>query len=336
MSVPIVLAIVGPTATGKTKLAQELVRTIMATAPDRYSGFDFISADSRQVYQGLEITTGADIPATSTRTTSTKYPYPFYTEQLTQTHTINWHGASIIPPTQSWSVAEFRSLAHAVITEAAQHNHFVCVIGGTGLYHQALTDNSLQDLTIKPNYQLRTKAAEMSIEELQAWLAKLDPEILASLNDSDRQNPRRLIRHIERSSAKQTHISPTHSYHAPEFRQITVGTQIASLEVLSEKILERVKTRIATGALQEVALLDQTSLDPQASTTLGLREIRGFLDSQYDLATLEQIWALHEKQYAKRQLTWWKKRPEIQWLEPNPSSQITGLVRQILEMTAPT
>lgn len=336
MSVPIVLAIVGPTATGKTKLAQELVGTIMATAPDQWSGFDFVSADSRQVYRGLEITTGADIPATSTRTTTTPYPYPFYTEQLTQTHTINWHGASIIPPTQAWSVAEFRRLAHAIIAQAAIHNRLVFVIGGTGLYHQALTDTSLQDLSIKPNYQLRAKAEEMSVEELQAWLTKIDPEILASLNDSDRQNPRRLIRHIERSSAKQTHIAPTHSYHAPAFRQITVGTQIESLDLLAEKILERVKARIATGALQEVAVLDQATLDPQAATTLGLREIRGFLDSQYDLATLEQIWALHEKQYAKRQLTWWKKRSEIQWLEPNPSSQIIGLVRQILEMTAPT
>ncbi len=334
MSLPIVIAIVGPTASGKTKLAQALTKAIWSQAPNQFSGVDFLSADSRQVYQGLEITTGADIPADSTRQTNNRYPYPFYVQQLTNNLFIHWHGTSILPPTQSWSVAELRQLAHTVIAKAGTQNRLVFIIGGTGLYHQAITDASMADLIIKPDLRVRAKAEEMDIAELQTWLAQIDPPTLNELNESDRQNPRRLIRHIERAIHKQNHPNLNSTHTAPVFQQLTVGTQHASIDTLAAAINQRVKQRIEQGALQEVGVIDLTTLDSQANTTLGLREIRGFLNSEYDLAALEEMWTLHEKQYAKRQLTWWKKRPNITWLNPDTSGQIDGLVQQILEMTA--
>lgn len=325
-----VIAIVGLTATGKTKTAQQIIQNLSQHAPNLYTSFVILSADSRQVYKGLEITTGADIPAQANPTTSPELPYPFFQETLPTGHTISWHGSSILPPTQSWSVAEFRELAHAVFRSAQAHNQLVFVIGGTGLYHQAISDQTLSEMAIKPNPVIREKAETLSLIEMQTWLNDINPVVYASLNDSDRMNPRRLIRHIEKTVNAPTVASqPTFQ----EYQLHTYGTQLTTWEEIEANIAKRVKDRIEMGALQEVGMLDYAQLDPQARTTLGLREIHGFLESQYDLAALEQIWTLHEKQYAKRQLTWWKKRPEVSWFNPLDSNQVASLTNQIIEMT---
>ncbi len=333
---PLVIAIVGTTASGKTALATTLATELAARFPDSFSGFDFISADSRQVYQGLEITTGAEIPATCTQKSDANFSYTFFEQQLTETTSLRWHGLGIIPPTASWSVAEFTVLAQEVIPQATAQKRLVFVIGGTGLYQQAVSSTSLQDVFIKPNLEIRAKAEKLTVSELQQWLNSISPETLTGLNQSDCLNPRRLIRHIEKIESKKnqpTTIKPTQPL---GYELHTFGITQSELDILAEKILKRVRQRIELGALQEVGELDFTKLDAQARTTLGLREIKGFLESQYDLHALEQIWTLHEKQYAKRQLTWWKKQPNIQWLNAVAAKNIDGLVNQIVEMTGVT
>lgn len=325
-----VVAIVGLTATGKTKVAQRIIHELCKQVPDRYTSYAILSADSRQVYKGLEITTGADVPAQAQLTKSPDLPYPFFTQTLECGHIIEWHGSSIIPPTQSWSVAEFRTMALAVLSAAQQRKQLVFVIGGTGLYHQSLSDQDLTEMAIKPNQMIRSKAETLSLLELQQWLQEINPLIYEQLNSSDRMNPRRLVRHIEKTvdaptknTQQQTHFFQLHTF----------GTQYESFEQIEDNIAQRVRDRIQQGALQEVGMLDFAQLDQQARTTLGLREIYGFLESQYDLAALEQIWTLHEKQYAKRQLTWWKKRPEVTWFNPLDSDQVNSLTHRIIEMT---
>jgi len=327
---PHVIAIVGLTATGKTKVAQRIIHELCKQVPQRFASFTILSADSRQVYAGLEITTGADIPSQANRVTSADLPYPFFQQALETGHDLFWHGTSILPPTQSWSVAEFRELALATFNYAHSRNQLVFVIGGTGLYHQSLSNQNLSEMAIKPNPEVRIQAEKLSLPELQAWLKELNPTIFAQLNSSDLMNPRRLVRHIEKTLSEPAH-TPTQANQ--NYLLHTFGTQLDSWEHIEANIAERVRDRIKLGALQEVGLLDYELLDPQVRTTLGLREIHGFLDSQYDLAALEQIWTLHEKQYAKRQLTWWKKRPEVQWFNPLDSDQVTSLTNQIIEMT---
>lgn len=327
---PHVIAIVGLTATGKTKVAQRIIHELCKQVPRRFSGFSILSADSRQVYAGLEITTGADIPPEANRTSSPDLPYPFFQQTLETNHELFWHGTSVLPPTQSWSVAEFRELALTTFHYAHNHNQLVFVIGGTGLYHQSLSDQNLSEIAIKPNPLVRTQAEKLSLSELQAWLKQINPDVFTQLNSSDQMNPRRLVRHIEKNLSKPA----TQAALANQNYQLhTYGTHLDSWDHIETNIAMRVKNRIQQGALQEVALLDFAQLDPQVRTTLGLREIHGFLDSQYDLAALEQIWTLHEKQYAKRQLTWWKKRPEVQWFNPLDSDQVASLTNQIIEMT---
>lgn len=327
---PHIIAIVGLTATGKTKVAQRVIHELCKHVPQRFSGFAILSADSRQVYSGLEITTGADIPPQANRISSPDLPYPFFQQTLETGHDLFWHGTSVLPPTQSWSVAEFRELALATFNHAYNHNQLVFVIGGTGLYHQSLSDQNLSEIAIKPNPVIRTQAEKLSLSELQAWLKEVNPSVFTQLNSSDQMNPRRLVRHIEKALSEP--LTQT-SFTTQNYQLHTYGTQLDSWDHIEANIASRVKNRIQQGALQEVAMLDFTQLDPQVRTTLGLREIRGFLDSQYDLAALEQIWTLHEKQYAKRQLTWWKKRPEVQWFNPLDSDQVTSLTNQIIEMT---
>lgn len=325
-----VIAIVGLTATGKTKVTQRVIHELCRQRPNRFRGFCIVSADSRQVYRGLEITTGADVPSEANLMQSPELPFTFFEQTLDSKHVLQWHGTSIIPPTQSWSVAEFRELALTVFAYSMQRNYLVFVIGGTGLYHQSLADQNLNEMSIKPDPIVRAKAETLTLHELQSWLAQIDQIAFDQLNESDRMNPRRLVRHIEKKLNHTTRLS----YCADlQYQLDTYGTQLESWDHIEANIAQRVKQRIQQGALQEVGILDYAQLDPQARTTLGLKEIHGFLESQYDLSALEQIWTLHEKQYAKRQLTWWKKRPEVQWFNPLDSDQVSAVTYQIIKMT---
>ena len=323
-----IIAVVGPTATGKTKKALGLAEEALAN--DQYAGVDLISVDSRQVYQGLEVLTGADVPEGFGRV-ETPNPTKLAGKQVqsdAQTvdqsdrvcfanddGSIRIFGISIIKPSDEWSVAHFRQMAREIIGKSWAENRLVILVGGTGLYYKHLFSDDPQ-LAVPPNPELRLTLEKLSIDSLQERLEKIDPEKLAQMNASDRVNKRRLIRAIEvecNTTTTYFDFAPISAQHDDEIqfsntqvKQIFLALPLAELQ---KKINLRVLERFEGGAIEEVRQLLELSLPSSApvSSTLGVPEITQYIQNKFTANECQQLWTLHEYQYAKRQLTWWKK-----------------------------
>lgn len=242
--------IIGPTATGKTKLGVDLAK--------KYNG-EIISADSRQVYKGMDIVTGKD-----------KGEYG---------DVLVW-GIDLVDPDYNFNVSDFVNFADVKILDIVSRNKLPIIVGGTALYIKALLE-PLETIHIKPNPNLRKELENLSVEKLQLRLGK------NNLNPSDIKNPRRLIRAIEvKETAKEFESSrPTY--------EPTIISLVAPQGFIAEKISSRVDTRIRSGAKEELkSLLDLGySLDLPSMTALGYKDIDD-----------PDLWQLHERQYAKRQI----------------------------------
>ncbi|MBU0576619.1 hypothetical protein KJ707_01330 [Patescibacteria group bacterium] len=299
-----IFSIIGPTGVGKTSFALELAWKILQNKS--YTGIDLISADSRQVYQGLEIISGADIPLEFKLNHDQNLIYPFYTNGQ-----VNLHGVSIIAPDQEWSVTHFQDLAWEVIKLAKQKQRLVMVIGGTGLYHDQLL-NIDPVLRVKPDNQVRQEAKFLELEALQIWAQKVNPVRYELLNHSDQNNPRRLIRVIEighKNLDKKTDNSFL------KLEQIYIGLH-QDLVLIEAKIKNRVLERFSNGAIQEVRRLQKkyANWSLPAFSALGTSELSQYLNGLFSKDECVALWTLHELQYAKRQLTWWKNR-DVFWFE---------------------
>jgi len=301
-----VLEIIGPTAVGKSAFSLQLAAWLLKqpTLMD-IKGIDLISADSRQVYQGLEIVSGVDFDQN-------------WQQQLAfwqhQTLPIKLWGVSFLKPDQQWSVAHFQALASPIIDEAQITHRLPVIVGGTGLYVEQLT-NPDPALHIPPNPELRVKAEAMSLAELQAWLKQVDTQKFAGLNDSDQANPRRLVRALEILLNNSEKLTAAPKMPAA-VQTLILGLQ-ADFEWLEIQIRNRVADRLSAGAVSEVEELLSRYEDqrlPVFSTT-GVRPLLSFLTHQLTETELRELWFRQERQYAKRQLTWWKKRPKTTWFD---------------------
>lgn len=308
-------SIVGPTAVGKTELAFWLAKKLLKLQV--YSQINIISADSRQVYQGLEVLSGADIPR-DFRFQPQADPELSYFQS--KDASLRLYGVSIIKPDQEWSVAHFQQLAVKIINQDHHHHRLSIIVGGTGLYHQHLTNPDTL-LHIPPNTQLRNELQELSVEDLQLLLTRLNSDKLAGMNESDRANPRRLIRAIEIEKSheqmrEQVSSSPgTLDLPVLDLPLLTLGITDANLRI-KKRIEERVRHRFSTGAQTEVAQLmaDYENWSLPAFSTTGVKEVRAYLEDRISADECLQHWALSEIQYAKRQQTWWKKREVSEWI----------------------
>lgn len=315
------ISVVGPTASGKTsfalRLAQQAIRNLNNIGTPFFTGVDLISVDSRQVYKGLEILSGADVPESFSEVVTAVKPKFFQHESLP----IRLHGVSIISLTDEWSVAHFKDFATKIILDAWQNQRLPILVGGTGLYHQQLFQSDAH-LYVPPSQDIRDKAAKMNFEQLQSWTQEVAPEKFEHMNNSDRNNPRRLIRAIEIATG--TPETTTTQALPSDVRILKLGMQV-ELDELEEKIKSRVQERFDSGALPEVShVLDLCAeSDLQVCSTLGVKDIAQFLSGEISQEECLQLWSLHEFQYAKRQYTWFRKQPDITWLDSREKKQYT-------------
>lgn len=303
-----VFSIVGPTAAGKTNFALGLSKILLNSGKD---AVHLISADSKQVYQGLESLTGADVPPGFVLQNHPDYLFPVYEKDG-----VAIHGISILSPELEWSVSQFQELALPIIKKAGLSNQAVIVIGGTGLYHDHLFSTDFK-LKIPPNQEIRNQAQSLSIDDLQSWLSEINPSKYDSMNNSDRSNPRRLIRAIEiavyEGNNPMEQLSDTRE---SEFDHLYLGVD-ADLPALKEKILARVNDRFGEALLEvERLTANNTKLSKTARSSIGLKQLQAYLSDQLQKDEVVDAWSRREFQYAKRQLTWWRKRSEIEWLSP--------------------
>lgn len=318
------ISIVGSTASGKTKLALALAELLSTHKTELNLGeVHLLSADSRQVYQGLENLTGADIPADWQQEHDPKFSYPHFKNQKQNSF---FHGLSIISPSIDWSVAHFFKL-YQEIKDKLSSRDLLIVIGGTGFYQKQLFAEA-ETLTVPPNYDLRNDLVGQTVNQLQEKLAELDPEKLAGFNNSDLNNPRRLIRAIE--VAKYKNENQIKLVADPKIKPWLFYLD-GQKEARKEKIKQRIKSRFSA-AKKEVELLLKKKLNSQqlASSSIGLLELAELIQGKISEKDCFERWQQRENSYANEQDTWWQKYAKGQSLTAeNPDSALEIAYKKI-------
>lgn len=290
------LIISGPTATGKTALALTLAK--------KFNG-ELISADSRQIYRGMDIGTGKDIIGFQRHTSNLQHqdqPLVFYQNQSG----IKLWGYDLVDPSQDFSVANFLDFAQIILPDIWSRGALPIIIGGTGFYIDALL-NPPTSVTIKPDPKLRTQLSTFSVKQLQQKLKTLSPHKFVSMNHSDQNNPRRLIRAIEiliSQPSGSVSISPSNINHL--WINLT-----APREFIDRQIETRVHKRLDQGFEQEIKRLLDSGFNSTypAATATGYQQWLNFLLGTVTKQEALNQWIIAERQYARRQLTWFKKAP---------------------------
>mgnify|MGYP000889774108 CR=1 FL=1 len=294
-----VLIIVGPTGSGKTKLGLKIAKD--------FDG-EIVSCDSRQVYKGLNIGTGKDIP---------KGLSPENTKQGVK-YVINgisvW-GYDLVGPKENFNVSGYVNKVIPIINEIGSRGKLPIVVGGTGLYVKGLVDG-IETSNISVNEKLRENLENREVGELFDHLAKIDPLKAASMNSSDKQNPRRLIRAIEIAQFLLDNPQKTEVQKIRGATPLFIGLTTDRDEI-GKRIERRVEERIAAGQEHEINDLIRSGLDwqDQSLSSIGYRQWKSYLEGKGSLNQVKNDWISEEKKYAKRQMTWFKKDRRIMWFD---------------------
>lgn len=298
------LIICGPTATGKSALAVELAK--------QFNG-EVISADSRQVYTGLDIGS-----AKITESEMQGIPH---------------HLIDVAHPNDYFSVADFQKFAQEKVDEIHARGKLPILCGGTGMYVDSVIYN-MQFPEVLPNNSLRTELEQLPVEQLFEKLVTLDPN---RANTIDSQNPVRLIRAIE--IATELGSVPTVSKHHAQYDTLFIGLDLPK-EILQERIKERITARIfASGKnprtlFDEITDLNTSGVSFERLERFGLEYRYGsqYVQGKITLEQFEVLLATKTWQFAKRQMTWFKRNPEINWFNPITDQQkILKLVQEFRE-----
>lgn len=302
------LTIIGQTATGKTTVALNLAKK---------TNGDVISADSRQVYQEMNVITGKDVPLGSKFKVSNLVWNGRKIGYWETSNGVRIWLADLIAPTEKFSAADFAEAAWEVIKFLWKDNKLPILTGGTGLYIKAVIDG-LETMGIPPNRQLRERLSYKSTEELYDMLGQLDSVKAAQMNTSDRKNPRRLIRAIEIADWKRQHKKELRKNKrgAKDLDILMIGL-VAPEEALRVKINQRVEERVRKGALEEIEglLLSGVTWEDQSMSGLGYRQLKAIFENKKSLENAISDWEREELKYAKRQLTWFKKDRRVNWFD---------------------
>jgi len=313
---PKVLVIIGPTSGGKTKLGVELAAQLDG---------EIISADSRQVYRGMDIGTGKDLAE-----------YRFGRKK------IKHHLIDVVSPQTRFDLAKYQRLAFQAIQEVLSRGRLPIVVGGSGLYLQAVVDD-FHLAAVKPDFKKRALWEKLSAEELFKQISKKKPDFATRLNNSERHNQRRLIRYLEiieagdeleisRTSEK---IRRNNKDSKTPYNFLILGLT-CPMEILKIRIKERLEYRLNNqGLIEEVKRLHQEGIAWRHLISFGLeyKFVSLYLQGRLSREQLLEKLTIALGQFAKRQKTWfrrWEKQgKKITWLSENKLA--LGIVRKWLK-----
>lgn len=302
-----IIAVTGTTATGKTSKALEIAQQQLKE--NKVDQVIIISADSKQIYSELPILTGADVPIgwemLSSEKSSSKAFYHFFKHPALN---IELHGIGILKGNRSWGAGEFAKLAGSLLKNGKLNTLFI-IVGGNGFYHKQLFyPSESMSFKSKPNPELRAELEGESLENLQNKLREIWPERLESMNYSDENNPRRLIRAIEIATTDPQQIQLKIETKKTAYPHEKISMVITPKE-LEIKISQRIHDRIQSNVVGEVEKFDKKYPEKNlpAKTSLGYQKILEFIKGDLDSTELKKQWLIKELQYAKRQITWWQK-----------------------------
>lgn len=294
--------LVGPTASGKSAVAQHMAEQ---------NGAAVLSADSMLIYRGMDIGTAKPDPQARAR--------------------VDYLGVDLADPGDAFSVWAYREAVAAQLAALAPERE-VLVAGGSGLYIKALT-MGLAAAGPAPASRARWESlfAAQGVEGLQQALQQRDAGALASLRDP--QNPRRLIRALERLDDDGETAG-----NAASWREASTGPVLAGLwlepALLNKRIEQRVETMYADGLLDEVAglLADPRGLSPTAAQAIGYAEAIAVIEGRCSRAEAMALTATRTRRLAKRQRTWFRHQARVEWIEVQPDDTAETLSDRVREI----
>jgi tRNA dimethylallyltransferase len=291
-----IVVILGQTATGKSDLAVEIAR--------RFNG-EIISADSRQVYKGLDIGSGK-----ITKREMEGVPH---------------HLLDVANPKRQFSVAQYKKLADKKIEEINKKSKLSIIVGGTGFYIQAIVDDLVLP-EVKPNSKLRKELEKKTTKELFEILKKLDKD---RAKDIEKDNPRRLIRAIEIAKAlgKVPKLKTNSKYDV-----LQIGLKLSE-DKLKENIEKRLFARMKKGMVREVEKLHSQGLSWKRLESLGLeyKNLALYLQKKITKPELLEKIQTESWQFAKRQMRWFKRDLRIKWFKPSEVLKIEEEIKRFIK-----
>lgn len=295
-SMPSAFFVVGPTASGKSGIAQYIAER---------EGQLIVSADSMNLYRGMDI--GTAKPTESERQKA------------------DYTGFDIADPTEKFNVAAYLN----AVKPSFESGRDVIVAGGTGLYVKCLTEGF--DDVSPENEKLRTELEALAYHDLEKRAKAEAPERYAALTEDDQQNPRRLIRILEKGTAIE---SSWNSRPKP----VMVGLQVER-ELLVKRIAVRVEQMYADGLLDEARGLMDLNLSQTALQAIGYAEAFAVLKNEMTVAEAKEKTVIRTRQLAKRQMTWFRNQLNVEWVDTaNCSSkeELAAAVKAVWKRTGPT
>ncbi|MBQ7960517.1 MAG: tRNA (adenosine(37)-N6)-dimethylallyltransferase MiaA [Clostridia bacterium] len=284
-----IIAVAGPTASGKTALAIELAK--------RYDG-EIVSCDSMQIYRRMDIGTAK----------------PDADELAAVPH----HMIDVAEPWETCSVADFVKKARAAVDDVLSRSKLPILAGGTGLYMDSVLENIVfEDFGADPEFrdEMQMLAEKEGVEVVHRLLAEKDPVAAEKIHPN---NVRRVIRALEvcRLTGKTFTQVNLESRREPMYNSLILGID-SEREVLYERINRRVDKMLEDGLLREVEQLREMGIgrDTTAMQAIGYKELLDFLEDKVDFETAVENIKMESRRYAKRQLTWFRRNEKICWVK---------------------
>lgn len=287
--------IVGPTGIGKSRLAFDLAIALAG---------EIVVADSKQVYQRLDIATNKPTPE--------------------QTRTVPYHMIDFVDPATSFNAKQYVEGAQAAIADISGRGRLPIIEGGTMLYVDALCDGF--NLTgVPPNPELRAELEILDAASLRDRLLTIDAD-----PGVDLQNPVRMIRAIEVLQVAGPPLRRLRTRKPPPWQALRIGLT-APLEVIDRRLEERSRKQVDRGLVAETQAALDAGVPENAPvlTGIGYAEALSHIRGEVTLEQLPHVMAGNNRRYARRQLRWWRRDPRVQWfeIEPDPLPAILKYVK---------
>ena len=297
-----VLAVVGPTASGKTALAVELAK--------RLDG-EIVSADSMQIYKGMDI-------ASAKPTEAEKQGIPH-------------HMMDFLPPETPYSVAEYVKAARACILEIHKRQKLPILVGGTGLYVDSLLTGT-RFIETETDFDLRarleTEFDALGGEKMLEKLAAFDRDSAARLHPNNRKRIIRAFEVYTLTGKTMTEALAASREKPSPFTPCYIGIAYENREILYDRINRRVDIMLENGLLAEARAFFQGTPDT-AAQAIGYKELKPYLDGVLSLDEAVANLKRATRNYAKRQITWFKRNPQIHWIYADTCSKQALLAQAI-------
>ena len=297
------LAIVGPTASGKTVLGEHLARM--------FSG-EIVTADSRTVYRGMDIGTA--------KVHGTAVELGAYAGAVLHNGVHHWL-LNLVEPDTLFTVADWKKAAMRVIHGIADREHLPIVVGGTGLYVQSVVDN-LEPPPVAPNLPLRAELERQPLPDLMRLLQTYDADAAKRI---DCKNSRRVIRALEVCMSSGRRFSLERRPSTALYRTLHIGISVPRAELYT-RIDARVDAQVRAGLFAEAQkLVEKYGSTIPALSAIGYREVIPYLEKKCSKAAAIERIKFDSHAYARRQLTWLRRDTRIMWI--NRSKEAEELVR---------